>query len=887
MSLEDNLAFPTVINYLYLRYYDPRMTRWHESLCLNPDVIVVDGTPCCIACKAAAPTQKLMSAQPGAISFPAVPLDEPSDQMNLRWPPSVPYSGKNEQFIVTEVTAKEGSVTQPNEASVESAAPTPSAAPEIYLKPLGTDEFRLIFLPAANVDDNPVHLSLETYTCGNCPEYEAVSYTWGGENDDSSPCRPIFVGPYWDVLMQTENCWEMLRYVRPWRGHRMIWVDAICIDQGDIVERARQVENMRRIYADCLRVIIYLGSDIVLRTPGSHPRRHRLHELEAGTVKLQFPNDYSGPADLSLRELLKRRYFSRLWVIQELVLSQRSVMPVGDVEFWTDPATSDYLVSALPAGKHWDWEETAAPWLQHMSKRTFKSRDVTSMMRLTSKASAGDPRDRLFGLLGLLQDDDMCDIRPDYSLSCQHVFVGLFSYLLTSFKRWGFLYNVSRHSQSPGPSWVPDWTSASAWREIFTIPRLDQKEISSAVWASYLGRPAKPSDTHPQLSGLRNITQDRSGETHPSLVVQQERRWDRDIEVDSGTGALSVYLTHFVTIQSTPKRIASLREYGIFEIRGRECALFLASRDPLPSIVSRDVDCIFLLGPDSRRDAPVYLILRPTSDARVYRFICAVPSVTYSIPHIDDFTSPLDLDNIQQSLHFELGRIPGTISTTGYDDRPDEIALRQMFPGCKTDRAHLRAYLRIHCEGDIAAPQFEELYLGFLGNNFTPKIDGGFVEFAFRSEDWELVKEYYVPPDEGKSYLKLWPDYLSCWHILPWEWRTIDTTWRRMDASLPVWDKWRTLAASGHQQARHLRCSMEAIRGWFAGQYGSRLGMLYGVATRLRRAESFAGESAVSMISREPRWEDHFIACPVVPAGVDDAIDQLGINGNTYKVRIV
>jgi hypothetical protein len=90
-------------------------------------------------------------------------------------------------------------------------------------------------------------LTLHTYTQDDCPEYETVSYTWGGEEGDSSLCKPIFLGPYWDVLFQTRNCWDMLKLLRPREGFRMVWVDAICINQRDKEEREDQVAKMGRI----------------------------------------------------------------------------------------------------------------------------------------------------------------------------------------------------------------------------------------------------------------------------------------------------------------------------------------------------------------------------------------------------------------------------------------------------------------------------------------------------------------------------------------------------------------------------------------------------------------------------------------------------------------
>lgn len=67
----------------------------------------------------------------------------------------------------------------------------------IYGPTLAANEFRLACVSAAAKDeDKIVHVSLEVYSQTDCPEYETVSYTWGGENGDYTLCRPIFVGLY-------------------------------------------------------------------------------------------------------------------------------------------------------------------------------------------------------------------------------------------------------------------------------------------------------------------------------------------------------------------------------------------------------------------------------------------------------------------------------------------------------------------------------------------------------------------------------------------------------------------------------------------------------------------------------------------------------------------
>lgn len=71
--------------------------------------------------------------------------------------------------------------------------PRPVATDQIqqtvsYTSSLEQDQFRLISLPAVEAYDDPVHVTLEVFHLRSCPEYETVSYTWAGEDGDSSLC---------------------------------------------------------------------------------------------------------------------------------------------------------------------------------------------------------------------------------------------------------------------------------------------------------------------------------------------------------------------------------------------------------------------------------------------------------------------------------------------------------------------------------------------------------------------------------------------------------------------------------------------------------------------------------------------------------------------------
>lgn len=152
----------------------------------------------------------------------------------------------------------------------------------IYGSGLRDDKFRLLCLTAPAGPEDPIHVTLTTYPDDDCPEYETTSYAWGGEDGKSAKTRPVYVGDCWDVLLQTANCWSLLKYLRPRRGIRMVWVDAICINQEDDAERGRQVVEMVTIYKRSSRVVVYLGIEIVSNTSAgrNHPRRHSLHKFQ-------------------------------------------------------------------------------------------------------------------------------------------------------------------------------------------------------------------------------------------------------------------------------------------------------------------------------------------------------------------------------------------------------------------------------------------------------------------------------------------------------------------------------------------------------------------------------------------------------------------------------
>ncbi|KAI1078672.1 hypothetical protein F5B20DRAFT_591239 [Whalleya microplaca] len=227
------------------------MSRWHASSCTTPDISIVDGRKVsCHSCATSCPPVEVLVARSSTAQL-SIPADQLLGHLNLKWPPSVPYayrqgSRENDTHELCPRTRDEAKSRDTGEASFDLTDPSGHPDSHVYHK-LGTREFRLICLPAAEDRDSLIQLKLETFSFDDCPEYEPTSYAWAGEDGDSNPCCPIYVGEYYDVLLQTKNCHSMLQYLRPHRGDRMVWVDAICINQQDFHEREAQIAQMRTI----------------------------------------------------------------------------------------------------------------------------------------------------------------------------------------------------------------------------------------------------------------------------------------------------------------------------------------------------------------------------------------------------------------------------------------------------------------------------------------------------------------------------------------------------------------------------------------------------------------------------------------------------------------
>ncbi|PVH74537.1 heterokaryon incompatibility, partial [Cadophora sp. DSE1049] len=99
-----------------------------------------------------------------------------------------------------------------------------------------------------------IECSLFAISVTTPPRYEALSYTWG---PPSPPSEQQYILCDGKKLPVTENCISALYHLRKKYSNRLLWIDAICIDQTNVEEASQQVQIMGQIYQNAAEVIVW------------------------------------------------------------------------------------------------------------------------------------------------------------------------------------------------------------------------------------------------------------------------------------------------------------------------------------------------------------------------------------------------------------------------------------------------------------------------------------------------------------------------------------------------------------------------------------------------------------------------------------------------------
>lgn len=167
-------------------------------------------------------------------------------------------------------------------------------------------EIRIIHLLPGDFDDTiNIELVPVSLSSNPTPQYDALSYVWGQEQCQN----PAFVNGR--PITITSNLDIALRYFRETSDEKTLWVDAVCINQQDNVEKGPQVQMMGQIYSKAARVLVWLG-------PAADGSDELLERMSQGFTEEDVSNQTMQDSSLAM---MGRPWFTRIWVQQEIALA--------------------------------------------------------------------------------------------------------------------------------------------------------------------------------------------------------------------------------------------------------------------------------------------------------------------------------------------------------------------------------------------------------------------------------------------------------------------------------------------------------------------------------------------------------------------------------------
>ena len=130
------------------------------------------------------------------------------------------------------------------------------SGPHVYAPLEDAESFRMRLEPALRAD-TPLHISFHVHLPHLDENHEAISYTWG----EATLIYPVYLADGSHILV-TRNLDSALRRFRNAIEPRVLWADAICINQIDDGEKALHIPLMTRISRGAHKVLAWLGSDL-------------------------------------------------------------------------------------------------------------------------------------------------------------------------------------------------------------------------------------------------------------------------------------------------------------------------------------------------------------------------------------------------------------------------------------------------------------------------------------------------------------------------------------------------------------------------------------------------------------------------------------------------
>lgn len=317
-----------------------------------------------------------------------------------------------------------------------------------------------------NIDCELIHVPLSEAPAHG---YECISYRW----DNSEHLHYLNLG---NALFWVSPTVKMILLDhRSFFKSKYVWIDQVCINQRNSTEKSEQVRMMKDIYEKASKVIIHLGAGGQL----SHLVRTQILIISflADGVKSNWSGTVlDGWYQIRLNEplwravagFLRHEWFGRVWIVQETVVASSLTFFYGGL--YIPYRAVDSAVRSLDRTSLAMMQDSVAinnaKSFVHMSslRRQYQKDKQLPLAKVLSTfrtSAAEDPRDKVYGLIGLTNAilDGLFEV--DYSKDKVSVVRETVRCLIDNGEYFQTVHaaGIGRGDADPAvPSWIPNWT---------------------------------------------------------------------------------------------------------------------------------------------------------------------------------------------------------------------------------------------------------------------------------------------------------------------------------------------------------------------------------------------------------------------------------------------
>lgn len=420
----------------------------------------------------------------------------------------------------------------------------------------------LRLLQILSVEGEDAVCSLEPFDMARLPKYDCLSYTWGDpmcrdlyppdapQGELSASCDRQIRHADGSIIRVTRNLVQALKRLAKF-GYssvldsptpRYLWIDAICINQGNKLEKSSQVAMMDVIYRKAETVVVWLGEED-FHTTGALKIMEALAKVDLTKFeKAPYYDDYdaftaydtlleaSNTLGLPYIEagewrdyaaFLQRKWFERIWVLQEKVFAKKTEVFVGPHKLsW------DYIIEAASILKQsglanplqalylfavdgYDYYRKGTvsrlfedrlnnyQIFSDLSQYSSAPRRLENLLYYSKRLNATQPLDHVFAILGIwnstrggLLESKCTEI--DYTAPIARIYTKA---TLLAIEESGNLGILSLLETRPSatirvphlPSWVPEYSQKTTILPLVSWPRKASTNSHSSRWNASRG----------------------------------------------------------------------------------------------------------------------------------------------------------------------------------------------------------------------------------------------------------------------------------------------------------------------------------------------------------------------------------------------------------------